>query len=77
MQKGQYVKYRMNFGDIRKPVNALLVGMLPELEMALYTVCFEMNKTECPISLGGTKLSIRTFPIRYRGKKYIGSAFTA
>lgn len=65
----------MNYDDIRKPVNAIVIGLLPELEMALYTVCFELDQRECPISLGGTKLSIKTFPIRYRGKKYIGSAF--
>lgn len=54
----------------------MFVGTSPELEVALYTVCFEVRPDkDCPISLGGNKLLIRTHTFRYRGKNLIGSAF--
>lgn len=53
----------------------MFVGTLPELDIALYTVCFEINKSECRVSLDGNKFIIRTYPFKYRGKRLIGSAF--
>lgn len=53
----------------------MFIGTLPELEMALYTVCLEMRKTKCDISLGGKKITIRAYPFFYRGKRLIGSAY--
>lgn len=59
-----------------KPVNAMFIGTSPDLEIALYTVCFTMRADqECPVSLGGQKFNIRTHTFRYRGKNLIGSAF--
>lgn len=76
LQKGAVVKYRFSHNNINKPVNAMFVGTSPELEMALYTLCFEVRPDkECPISLGGNKILIRTHTFRYRGKNLIGSAF--
>lgn len=75
-RKGAVVKYRFSHNNINKPVNAMFVGTSPELEMALYTLCFEVRPDkECPISLGGNKILIRTHTFRYRGKNLIGSAF--
>ncbi|KAJ6636228.1 Endoribonuclease [Pseudolycoriella hygida] len=75
-RKGAIVKYRFSHNNINKPVNAMFIGTSPELEVALYTVCFEVRPDkECPISLGGNKLLIRTHTFRYRGKVLIGSAF--
>lgn len=75
-RKGAVVKYRFSHNNINKPVNAMFVGTSPELEVALYTLCFEVRPDkECPISLGGNKLLIRTHTFRYRGKNLIGSAF--
>jgi len=74
--KGQVVKYRFSYNNISKPVNAMFIGTLPELEMALYTVCFQIKPNkECPVSLGGNKFIIRTHTFKYRGKRLIGSAF--
>lgn len=76
LQKGAILKYRFSLGDINKPVNAMFIGTSPELEIALYTICFQVRPDkECPISLGGNKMLIRTHTFRYRGKNLIGSAF--
>lgn len=75
-QKGQIVKYRFSYDGITKPVNAMFIGTPPELDMALYTVCFMTKQNRgCSVSLGGTKFTIRTHTFKYRGKRLIGSAF--
>lgn len=75
-QKGAIVKYRFSYNGIMKPVNAMFVGTSPELEIALYTVCFAVRADkECPVVFGGNKFIIRTHTFRYRGKNLIGSAF--
>lgn len=75
-QKGQIVKYRFKYNNLSKPVNAMFIGTLPELDMALYTICFQVKANRgCPVSLAGNKLTIRTHTFKYRGKRLIGSAF--
>ncbi|XP_037905967.1 poly(U)-specific endoribonuclease homolog [Hermetia illucens] len=74
--KGSVIKYRFDFNGISKPVNAMFVGISPELELALYTICFELRPDKvCPISLNGSRLNLLTYSFRYRGKRLIGSAF--
>lgn len=58
-----------------KPVNSMFIGTLPELDMALYTICFGMDRRYCQISLDGHKLSIRAFPFYYGGKRLIGATY--
>ncbi|XP_063695855.1 endoribonuclease CG2145 [Culicoides brevitarsis] len=62
--------------QICKPTNSLFIGTSPELEMALYTVCFELRPDqECPMTFNGKTFNIKTHTFRYRGKNLIGSAF--
>lgn len=75
LQKAQVAKFRFSFDRINKPVNTMFIGTPPEFDIALYTVCFEVNKSECHVSLDGNKFVIRTYPFKYRGKRLIGSAF--
>lgn len=59
-----------------KPVNGMFVGTSPELEIALYTLCFQLRPDEdCPLILGGEKVNIVTHTWKYRGNKLIGSAY--
>lgn len=53
----------------------MFIGTLPELEMAIYTVCFEMRKMTCNVSMGRKTFSIKAFPFNYHGKRVIGSAY--
>lgn len=51
-------------------------GTSPELELALYTVCFELrHDKECRLAYGGKDFNIVTHSYRYRGKNLIGSAY--
>jgi poly(U)-specific endoribonuclease len=51
-------------------------GTSPELELALYTVCFELRADqECRMAYGGKDFNIVTHSYRYRSKNMIGSAY--
>ncbi|XP_020804960.1 poly(U)-specific endoribonuclease homolog [Drosophila serrata] len=74
--KGKILKIRFSHQGLNKPVNTLFVGTSPELELALYTVCFQLRPDRtCPVSLGNSKFGIITYSWRYRGKNLIGSAY--
>lgn len=74
--KGKVVKIRFSHQGLNKPVNTVFVGTSPELELALYTVCFQLRPDRtCPVSLGNSKFGIITYSWRYRGKNLIGSAY--
>uniref|UniRef100_U5EP18 Putative polyu-specific endoribonuclease n=1 Tax=Corethrella appendiculata TaxID=1370023 RepID=U5EP18_9DIPT len=74
--KGSIVKVRLSFDNIDKPSNSLFIGTSPELEMALYTLCFEVRQDkECPLSYSGKDFYIKTYAFRYHGKNMIGSAY--
>ncbi|KAG8230976.1 hypothetical protein J437_LFUL003934 [Ladona fulva] len=74
--KGYVMKLPIKWSHTYKPVGTMFVGTSPELEMALYTICFFTRPEQrCPISLSNHRVFIKTFPFRYRGKSYIGSAY--
>ncbi|XP_066599459.1 endoribonuclease CG2145-like [Prorops nasuta] len=74
--KASLIKIHTKHNDLDKPVTTMFVGTSPELEMALYTVCFLTRPEQaCPVSLGGNKFNIITHKFRYRGKDLIGSAY--
>jgi len=76
LQKGKILKIRFAHQGLNKPVNTVFVGTSPELELALYTVCFQLRPDRtCPVSLGNSKFGIVTYSWRYRGKNLIGSAY--
>ncbi|XP_011261933.2 poly(U)-specific endoribonuclease homolog [Camponotus floridanus] len=74
--KGSIIKMHVKFNGYDKPVTTMFIGISPELEMSLYTVCFYARPDgNCPVSLGGTKFNIITHKFRYRGKDLIGTAY--
>ena len=74
--KASIVKVRTKYNGYDKPVTTIFVGTSPELEMALYTVCFYARPDgNCPVSLGGTKFDIVTHKFKYRGNDLVGTAY--
>ncbi|XP_077296559.1 uncharacterized protein LOC143918471 [Arctopsyche grandis] len=74
--KGNILKLHFNLKGIDKPVDSMFVGTSPELEMALYSLCFYTRPDKsCPLTLSGQKFNLRTHTFRYRSKNMIGSAF--
>ncbi|CRK90130.1 CLUMA_CG003847, isoform A [Clunio marinus] len=74
--KGQIAKVRFTLNSLNKPSNSIFIGTSPELELAIYTVCFELRADkDCRLSYGGKDFNIVTHSYRYRGKNLIGSAY--
>lgn len=70
------MKLHYKWANVMKPVGSMFVGTSPELEMALYTVCFLVHADEkCQVRMAGKHFSIRTHTYRYQSKEIIGSAF--
>ncbi|CAG0901743.1 unnamed protein product [Darwinula stevensoni] len=68
------LKAQFEWEGERKPLTSMFVGSSPELEMALYTICFKTRSgKECPLTGNGKTFSIQTHPLTYQGKTYIGS----
>ncbi|XP_043276343.1 poly(U)-specific endoribonuclease homolog [Venturia canescens] len=67
--KATLVKINFKIDDVPKANTTMLVGTPPELEMALYTVCYYARPNDfCSVSLNGTKFNIYTHSFRYFGK---------
>ena len=75
-QRGGIIKSVFEWEGSVKPVSSIFIGLSPELELALYTLCVLLKPGEpCTVSLGGKTVDIKTHIIRQRGKKYVGSAY--
>ncbi|XP_043518178.1 poly(U)-specific endoribonuclease homolog isoform X3 [Frieseomelitta varia] len=69
------IKLNFQMDGIVRPNATIFVGTLPELEMALYTICFYARPNNlCPVSLGGTKFNIYTHSFTYFGTEIIDLA---
>ncbi|XP_047024698.1 endoribonuclease CG2145-like [Helicoverpa zea] len=74
--KGTVMKFHFNQQGVDKPVSTIFIGTSPELEMALYTLCFVTRAdNDCKLKLGTRDVNIITHTFRYRSKNLIGSAF--
>ena len=57
-------------------MSSIFIGLSPELELALYTICVLLKPNDgCTVSLGGKKIEIRTHIFTQNGKKFLGTAF--
>ncbi|CAH2240706.1 jg13943 [Pararge aegeria aegeria] len=74
--KGAVLKMHFNQQGVDKPVDTMFVGTSPELEIAIYTLCYVTRVgNDCKLKLGNKDLDIVTHNFRYRSKNYIGSAY--
>ncbi|XP_031835810.1 uncharacterized protein LOC116428372 [Nomia melanderi] len=74
--KAAVVKLRSSLNGIVQPVSTVFVGTSPELEFALYTMCFFTRPNNpCPIALGGVEFTIYVSRINYFGKDILVSGY--
>ncbi|CAG9796543.1 unnamed protein product [Diatraea saccharalis] len=74
--KGAVMKLHFNQQGVDKPVDSLFIGTSPELEIALYTLCYVTRvDNDCRLKLSGKDVNIITYNFRYRSKNLIGSAY--
>ncbi|KAL1461852.1 hypothetical protein WDU94_013719 [Cyamophila willieti] len=67
----------MDWQDCQR-VGGMIMGISPELELALYTLCvmYRTNDPDgCRISLGGSEVVIRAFEYYVKKQRYISSVF--
>ncbi|CAG4978465.1 unnamed protein product [Parnassius apollo] len=65
--KGVVIKFHFNQQGVDKPVDSMFIGTSPELEIALYTLCFVTRVGEdCRLKLGNKDVNILTHNFRYR-----------
>ncbi|KAI8438614.1 hypothetical protein MSG28_011052 [Choristoneura fumiferana] len=77
--KGVVMKLHFNQNGVDKPVNSMFIGTSPELEIALYTLCFITRAdNDCDLKLGNkdgyqqsrrSRASDRLHNIKHRHKK--------
>ncbi|KAK2716853.1 uridylate-specific endoribonuclease-like [Artemia franciscana] len=74
--KASLLELPLKWKGMYKPVNSMFVGTSPELEMALYTLCFYARpEAKCPMNGNSVKFFIQTYPFKSRGKVYLGTAY--
>ncbi|XP_063375635.1 endoribonuclease CG2145-like [Cydia amplana] len=74
--KGAVMKLHFNQNGADKPVDTMFVGTSPELEVALYTICFVTRAdNDCRLKLANKDVQIISHTFRYRSKNLIGSAY--
>ena len=60
-QRGRMIWFGFEWDSYRKPVTTMLVGPSPELELALFTLCFKVRPgSKCGVTLGDTEFEIQT-----------------
>lgn len=77
-KKSNLLKVHYKWSNVIKHSGSMFVGTSPELEMALYTVCFLTRPGDrCPLSLGGKTFGIQTYTYRLNRNKgtVISSAY--
>ena len=74
IKKGK--KGKKNEKDLVKLVSSFFLGFSPELELAIYTICFLVGPGKAvPISLAGEPINVRTHVLKRGGKEYLGAAY--
>jgi poly(U)-specific endoribonuclease len=64
------------WNSMAKCYGSMTVGTSPELEMALYTICFYARpEAKCKMSINNVPLLIQTFPLIYKSKTYVGTSY--
>ena len=60
-QSFMVMTFRFRWDNYLRERTTMLIGTSPELEFALYTLCFKARPGEnCPVSLGGRDFTINT-----------------
>ncbi|XP_043257992.1 poly(U)-specific endoribonuclease homolog [Colletes gigas] len=60
----------------KRKMSTMFIGTMPELEIALYTLCFFTRPNrKCKVSFTGFKFGIQTYTLRTNDIKFVATAF--
>ena len=69
------ILFKFAWGDYMKHQTSMMIGISPELSMALYTICFKTRPDrDCYVSLGGEDFRIRTVTQTKNNKRKLRNA---
>jgi hypothetical protein len=75
-QKAKIIKIKFDLDGMRKAVSSLLIGTTPELELALYTICFKLRvNRKCTLAYDDVKFNVSTYSLIHNQKRFVASAF--
>lgn len=77
-QKAKVVKVKFSIKGLDKILSSFFIGTSPELEIALYTICFKVRLDKgCKLGYDKARFTIITHSLGPVNKRYIGTAFVA
>lgn len=68
----QLLTIQFEWNGVLKSVSSTLIGVSPEFEIALYTLCFFVGEEDNHVCLGPYSVNIKCYRL---GKNKIGSVF--
>lgn len=76
LQRGSVIELVFAWRNYCKSISSMFIGTSPELELALFTICFySRNNALCPVSLGGNLLQIQTYDISRDGQTFVATSY--
>ncbi|KAG5684988.1 hypothetical protein PVAND_014191 [Polypedilum vanderplanki] len=74
--KAKIIKIKFDLDGMRKAVSSIFIGTSPELEFALYTICFKLRvNRNCSLIYDDVNFIIKTYSMIYNKKRFVASAF--
>ncbi|XP_042873740.1 poly(U)-specific endoribonuclease-like [Penaeus japonicus] len=74
--KGEIVMDHFDWLNTPKPKGSMMVGTSPELDMAMFTVCFLARPdSKCPVQMNNHEFRVQTWTLNYNGHVLVGSAY--
>jgi len=75
-EEGEVFMLKFDWLSEPKTIGSMWIGTSPELELAVYTVCFYARTDSlCPVTMDGNNFHVQTWTFDYSGKTLVGSAY--
>jgi len=76
LARGGGISFTFTWNGTSKPYGSMYLGTSPELELALYSICFLTRPdSKCHVSLDGQDVYIQTWTFNQGGVTMVGSAY--
>ncbi|KAL7029780.1 hypothetical protein ACKWTF_006361 [Chironomus riparius] len=74
--KAVILTIKLAVNGYRKNLSSIIIGTPPELEFALFTLCFKTRANrKCPLSYNDIEFNVNTYSIVHKNNKLVGTAY--
>jgi poly(U)-specific endoribonuclease len=70
--QSQLLTVQFDWNGVRKDQSSVMIGVSPEFELALYTLCFYVGQEDNHVELGPYRVNVKCY---HMGEDRIGSVF--